>query len=65
LFTRQDHPPSVKFLWVLDIEAVGEVVSDGGDNTWKIGDKVATVMGEMGRTFDGVTSRLIKVDLCL
>jgi len=55
LFTRQGHSPSVKFPRVLGIEAVGEVVDNGGDDTWKNGDKVAAVMGDMGRAFDGYT----------
>jgi hypothetical protein len=55
LFTRQGHSPSVKFPRVLGIEAVGEVVDNGGDDTWKSGDKVAAVMGDMGREFDGYT----------
>jgi len=43
----------VKFPRILGIEAVGEVVDNGGDGTWKKGDKVAAVMGDMGREFDG------------
>lgn len=57
LFTRQGHSPSVKFPRVLGIEAVGEVVDNGGDSTWKPGDKVAAVMGEMGRAFDGISDK--------
>jgi NADPH:quinone reductase-like Zn-dependent oxidoreductase len=53
LFTRQGHSPSVKFPRILGIEAVGEVIDNGGDDTWKKGDKVAAVMGDMGREFDG------------
>ena len=53
LFTRQGHSPGVQFPRVLGIEAVGEVVDNGGDDTWKAGDKVAAVMGDMGRSFDG------------
>ena len=56
-FTRQGHSPSVKFPRVLGIEAVGEVVDNGGDSTWKPGDKVAAVMGEMGRAFDGISDK--------
>jgi len=43
----------VKFPRVLGIEAVGEVVDNGGDDTWKKGDYVAAVRGDMGRDFDG------------
>jgi NADPH:quinone reductase-like Zn-dependent oxidoreductase len=56
LFTRQGHSPSVKFPRVLGIEAVGQVVDNGGDDMWKKGDKVAAVMGDMGREFDGFIS---------
>ncbi|MBT0667299.1 zinc-binding dehydrogenase [Novosphingobium profundi] len=52
LFTRQGHSPNVKFPRVLGIEAVGEVaLAPGGEFAPKT--KVATVMGGMGRAFDG------------
>ena len=52
LFTRQGHSPNVRFPRILGIEAVGEVVEveSGG---LAIGDRVATAMGGMGRSFDG------------
>ena len=52
LFTRQGHSPNVKFPRILGIEAVG-VVEDGRGTTFSKGDVVATVMGGMGRVFDG------------
>jgi NADPH:quinone reductase-like Zn-dependent oxidoreductase len=52
MFTRQGHSPSVAFPRVLGIEAVGTIASAPG-TTFKPGDKVATVMGGMGRAFDG------------
>ena len=52
LFTRQGHSPSVKFPRILGIEAVGIVEEAPGTNFAK-GDVVATVMGGMGRVFDG------------
>src|SRR6267154_1430600 len=52
LFTRQGHSPSVKFLCVLGIEAVGLVEAAPGSELQK-GDIVATAMGGMGRQFDG------------
>jgi NADPH:quinone reductase-like Zn-dependent oxidoreductase len=52
LFTRQGHSPSVKFPRVLGIEAVGLVEEAPGKEFHK-GDVVATVMGGMGRQFDG------------
>jgi NADPH:quinone reductase-like Zn-dependent oxidoreductase len=65
LFTRQGHSPSVKFPRVLGIEAVGEVVDNGGDSTWKKGDKVAAVMGDMGREFDGTINSAFALRLTL
>ena len=51
LFTRQGHSPGVSFPRILGIEAVGEILeADGG---FMAGDRVATVMGGMGRDFDG------------
>lgn len=52
LFTRQGHSPNVTFPRILGIEAVGIVVEAPGGEFTK-GDKVATAMGGMGRTFDG------------
>ena len=52
LFTRQGHSPSVKFPRILGIEPVGLVEETPG-NEFQKGDIVATVMGGMGRVFDG------------
>lgn len=52
LFTRQGHSANVDFPRVLGIEAVGVVdAAPGGE--FQPGNKVATAMGGMGRTFDG------------
>ncbi|RYE53271.1 MAG: NADPH:quinone reductase [Hyphomicrobiales bacterium] len=52
LFTRQGHSPSVVFPRILGIEAVGIVdAAPGGE--FAQGAMVATVMGGMGRQFDG------------
>lgn len=52
LFTRQGHSPGVVFPRILGIEAVGIVeAAPGGEFT--PGQTVATVMGGMGRAFDG------------
>ncbi|MDQ0468837.1 zinc-binding alcohol dehydrogenase family protein [Labrys wisconsinensis] len=52
LFTRQGHSPNVRFPRILGIEAVGTVqAAPGGE--FSPGDIVATVMGGMGRDFDG------------
>ncbi len=52
LFTRQGLSPSVKFPRVLGIEAVG-LVEDAPGGEFAQGDIVATVMGGLGRDFDG------------
>jgi len=52
LFTRQGFSPNVKFPRILGIEAVG-VVEDAPGTNFSKGDTVATVMGGMGRVFDG------------
>jgi NADPH:quinone reductase-like Zn-dependent oxidoreductase len=52
LYTRQGHSPGVVFPRVLGIEAVGTVESAPGGE-FPISVSVATVMGDMGRAFDG------------
>ncbi len=52
LFTRQGHSPGVRFPRVLGIECVG-VVEDAPQCHVKRGQKVAALMGGMGRDFDG------------
>ncbi|GAA2137200.1 zinc-binding dehydrogenase [Actinomadura napierensis] len=50
MYTRQGHSPDVRFPRVLGIECVGEVAAGG---VLAPGTRVAAVMGEMGRAFDG------------
>jgi NADPH:quinone reductase-like Zn-dependent oxidoreductase len=52
LFTRQGHSPGVMFPRVQGIECVGEVEHDPS-GTYQKGQKVAAIMGGMGREFDG------------
>jgi NADPH:quinone reductase-like Zn-dependent oxidoreductase len=52
LFTRQGHSPGIVFPRVLGIEAVGTVEAAPGAE-FPQAQKVATVMGGMGRAFDG------------
>ncbi len=52
LFTRQGDSPGVRFPRVIGIECVGEVEVDP-DRRLAPGTKVATMMGEMGRAYDG------------
>lgn len=52
LFTRLGYSPGVHFPRVLGIEAVG-IVEEAPGGEFQNGDFVATVMGGMGRAFDG------------
>jgi NADPH:quinone reductase-like Zn-dependent oxidoreductase len=52
MFTRQGLSPNVRFPRVLGIEAVGTIASAPGGE-FAEGDVVATVMGGMGRDYDG------------
>jgi NADPH:quinone reductase-like Zn-dependent oxidoreductase len=52
MYTRQGHSPGVRFPRVLGIECVG-VVEDGGGTGLAPGQKVAALMGQMGRSYDG------------
>lgn len=52
LFTRRGYSPDVKFPRILGLEAVGTIEEAPGKE-FKKGDVVATVMGGMGRAFDG------------
>ncbi|MFD0897509.1 zinc-binding dehydrogenase [Loigolactobacillus binensis] len=52
IFTREGKSPSVKFPRILGIEAVGVVAKSTTDQL-AVGQKVISIMGEMGRAFDG------------
>ena len=52
LFTRQGHSPDVVFPRIQGIECVGTVEEDPS-GTYQEGQKVAAIMGGMGRNFDG------------
>src|SRR5271170_2455096 len=53
MFTRQGLSPGVTFPRILGIEACGTVESAPGNDDMQQGDVVATIMGGMGRAFDG------------
>ena len=59
-FTRRGDSPSVKFPRVLGIECVGEVVAAPGCNL-SAGQRVAAMMGGMGRQFDGSYAEYVLV----
>jgi NADPH:quinone reductase-like Zn-dependent oxidoreductase len=52
MFTRQGYSPDVKFPRILGIEVVG-LVEDAPGTDFSKGDVVASVMGGLGRAFDG------------
>jgi len=59
-FTRRGESPSVKFPRVLGIECTGEVVeAPGSDLT--AGERVAAMMGGMGRQYDGSYAEFVLV----
>lgn len=53
VFTRQGLSPSVRFPRILGIECVGEVVATTDPARLPVGQKAVSIMGEMGRAFDG------------
>ena len=52
LMTRKGYSPNVTFPRILGIECVGEVLTDPSGE-YQAGQKIAAVMGEMGRAYDG------------
>src|SRR5260221_1955417 len=52
MFTRQGFSPDVTFPRILGIEAVGEVEQDPSGH-YQAGQKVAAVIGGMGRRYNG------------
>ncbi len=59
-FTRRGESPSVEFPRVLGIECVGEVVAAPGCDL-AAGQRVAAMMGGMGRQFDGSYAEYVLV----
>ena len=52
IFTRKGLSPTVQFPRILGIECVGQVVETTRRDL-QIGQKIVSIMGEMGRAFDG------------
>jgi NADPH:quinone reductase-like Zn-dependent oxidoreductase len=63
LFTRRGQSPSVCFPRILGIEATGIVEAAPPAGPFTPGDTVATVMGGMGRDFDGNYAEFVSVPL--
>ena len=53
IFTRKGLSPSVSFPRILGIECVGEIEETTDSARLPVGQKVISIMGEMGRAFDG------------
>ncbi|MCF8261871.1 MAG: zinc-binding alcohol dehydrogenase family protein [Melioribacteraceae bacterium] len=62
MYTRQGHSPNVKFPIIQGIECVG-IVENDPSHTFKKGQKVAAIMGEMGREFNGSYAEYVLVPL--
>lgn len=60
LFTRRGQSPGVAFPRILGIEALGEIVAADRPDLAP-GDRAATVMGGMGRAFDGGYAEYVRV----
>jgi NADPH:quinone reductase-like Zn-dependent oxidoreductase len=60
IFTREGKSPSVVFPRILGIEAVGEIV-DSPSRAFHAGQKVLSIMGEMGRAFDGSYAQYVLI----
>ncbi len=53
IFTRKGQSPSVRFPRILGIECVGVIEETTESDRLPVGAKVISIMGEMGRDFDG------------
>lgn len=53
IFTRQGLSPTVTFPRILGIECVGTVEETTDADRLRVGQRVVSLMGEMGRAFDG------------
>lgn len=53
IFTREGKSPSVKFPRILGVECVGVIEKTTAAKSLAVGQKVVSIMGEMGRAFDG------------
>ena len=53
IFTRKGQSPTVKFPRILGIECVGVIEETTDEKRLPVGTQVISIMGEMGRDFDG------------
>ncbi|GEO69293.1 zinc-binding dehydrogenase [Levilactobacillus acidifarinae] len=59
IFTREGASPSVTFPRILGIEAVGTVAATSAPDRFTVGQTVVSIMGEMGRAFDGGYAEMV------
>ena len=53
IFTRKGYSPDVVFPRILGIECVGIIEESTDEKNLPVGSKVVSIMGEMGRAYDG------------
>lgn len=61
VFTRQGLSPSVRFPRILGIDCAGEICRTSDPDRLPVGRRVVSVMGEMGRAFDGSYAQYVLV----
>lgn len=61
IFTRNGESPSVQFPRILGIECVGVIKETTDPKRLPVGQRVVSIMGEMGRAFDGSYAEAVLV----
>lgn len=61
IFTRKGLSPTVKFPRILGIECVGVIAESTDSAHLPVGQRVVSIMGEMGRAFDGSYAEYVLV----
>lgn len=61
IFTRKGLSPTVKFPRILGIECVGVIAESTDPAHLPVGQRVVSIMGEMGRAFDGSYAEYVLV----
>lgn len=61
IFTRQGDSPTVQFPRILGIECVGMIKDTTDPQRLPVGQRVVSIMGEMGRAFDGSYAEYVLV----
>lgn len=61
IFTRRGLSPTVNFPRILGIECVGVISATSDPQRLPVGQKVVSIMGEMGRAFDGSYAEYVRL----